>query len=123
MPNGIPSHDTVGRVLARLDAVPLERSFLGWVQSALTLTEGQRVAIDGQSVRRSRDAGQGQSPRPLVRAWMQAHHLVLAQQAAADRPHEITALPPLRQMREADGCMVTLARGPHGWVDSKPSPS
>ena len=51
LPHGIPSHDTVGRVLARLDAAQFEACFLGWVQAAFTLTQGQVVAIDGKSVR------------------------------------------------------------------------
>ena len=115
LPNGIPSHDTLGRVLARLDAVPCEAGFLDWVQSAFTLTQGQLVAIDGKSVRHSRDARQGQSPLPLVSAWAQANHLVLAQQAVADRSNEITAIPPLLQMRALEGCMVTRDRAPYGW--------
>ena len=115
LPNGIPSHDTLGRVWARLDAVQLEAGFLDWVQSAFTLTQGQRVAIDGKSVRHSRDARQGQSPLHLVSAWAQVNHLVLAQQAVADRSHAITAMPPWRQMLAREGCMVTLDRAPLGW--------
>ena len=57
LPHGIPSHDTVGRVLARLDAAQFEVCFLGWVQAAFILTQGQLVAIDGKIGRRSRDIG------------------------------------------------------------------
>ncbi len=57
---------------------------------------------------------QGQSPLHLVSAWAQTNHLDLAQQAVADRSHEITAMPPLLQVLELAGCMVTLDRGPHG---------
>ncbi len=73
------------------------------------------MAIDGQSVRHSRDARQGQAPRHLVSAWAQTNHLVLAPQAVADRSHEITAIPPWRQVLARTGGMVTLDRGPHGW--------
>ena len=55
----IPSQDTVGRVLARLDVAQFEVCFLGWVQATFTLTQGQLVAIAGKSVRRSRDRRPG----------------------------------------------------------------
>ena len=45
--NGIPSHDTFGRVFSRLDAVQFQAAFLRWVQSAFEVSDGQVVAIDG----------------------------------------------------------------------------
>ena len=38
LPNGIPSHDTFGRVFARLDPVEFEACFLHWVQSAMEVS-------------------------------------------------------------------------------------
>ncbi len=109
-PSGIPSHDTIGRVLARRDAVQLERCFGDWVQAACTLPQGPRVAIDGTRVRPAREARHGQSPLPRVRAWAQTHHLVLAPQAVADRSNEMTALPPWLRMRKREGGIGTLDR-------------
>ena len=43
LPHGIPSHDTLGRVCARLDAAGFEEGFRNWVQAAFELTEGQVV--------------------------------------------------------------------------------
>ena len=83
----------MGRVLARLDAAQFEACFLDWVQAAFPLTQGQLVAIDGKSVRRSRDRRQGQSALHLVSAWAQQNRLVLAQQAVDSRSNEITAIP------------------------------
>src|SRR5664279_744059 len=45
--NGIPSHDTFGRVFSRLDAEQFQAAFLSWVQSAFAVSDGQVVAIDG----------------------------------------------------------------------------
>ena len=58
LPHGIPSHDTLGRVFARLDASGFEEGFRDWVQEAFELTAGQVVPVDGQSVRGSHDRGQ-----------------------------------------------------------------
>src|SRR6266567_3269786 len=53
LPGGIPSHDTFGRVFARLDPARFEGCFLAWVQAIVTPVEGDVVAIDGKVLRRS----------------------------------------------------------------------
>ena len=52
LPNGIPSHDTFGRVFARLDAQQFERCFIELLAVSEVL-QGDVVAIDGKTVRRS----------------------------------------------------------------------
>jgi len=49
LPNGIPSHDTIGRVFARLLPGQFQRSVQRWMTSISTVTEGQVVAIDGKT--------------------------------------------------------------------------
>src|SRR3712207_9544670 len=51
LPNGIPSHDTSGRVFARLDPHQFEHCFLGWVQALVTRTGREVVAVDGTVLR------------------------------------------------------------------------
>ena len=48
LPNGIPSHDTFGRVFSRLDPDQFGACFMNWVQSVAELTPGEVVAIDGK---------------------------------------------------------------------------
>ena len=57
LPNGIPSHDTPGRVFARLDAARFEEGFRDRVQAAFERTGGLVVPVDGQCVRGSHDRG------------------------------------------------------------------
>ena len=47
LPHGIPSHDTLGWIFARLDASGFEEGFRDWVQEAFELTDGQVVPVDG----------------------------------------------------------------------------
>lgn len=106
--NGIPSHDTFGRVFARLDAQAFRESFLSWVQAVFTVTSGQVVAIDGKTLRRSHDKGLGKEAISMVSAWATANHLVLGQVKVASKSNEITAIPALLAMLEVSGCIVTV---------------
>jgi DDE_Tnp_1-associated len=47
LPNGIPSHDTFGRVFAHLDPKQFEASFFQWVQGISQTVQGV-IAIDGR---------------------------------------------------------------------------
>src|SRR5688572_23785979 len=49
--NGIPSHDTFGRVFAALDPVKFQKCLINWVQRLHDITKGQVIAIDGKVVR------------------------------------------------------------------------
>jgi len=67
LPNGIPSHDTFGRVFARIDPKPFETCFLNWVQSRHEKITGV-IAIDGKALRRSHDVANGKKALHLVSA-------------------------------------------------------
>lgn len=57
LPNGIPTHDTFGRVFGQLDAEAFQRYFNRWVKHTFTITEGQVIAIDGKTARGSKGIG------------------------------------------------------------------
>jgi hypothetical protein len=78
LPNGIPSHDTFGRVLARLRPSEFEASFVNWVRGVVQASNGEIVGIDGKTVRRSHDRAAGRSAIQLVSAWARANRLTLA---------------------------------------------
>ena len=69
LPNGIPSHDTFGRVFSLLDPEEFQESFHSWVQSIHELTDGQVVAIDGKQLRGSKDGFLGKQAIYMVSAW------------------------------------------------------
>ncbi|GAC1645113.1 MAG: ISAs1-like element ISEc1 family transposase [Chloroflexota bacterium] len=108
LPNGIPSHDTFGRLFAALDPVQFQQSFLAWVRAVTPLTTGQVIALDGKTVRRSHDRGKGKGAIHMVSAWATANHLVLGQLKVDDKSNEITALPALLQTLLLKGCIVTI---------------
>jgi predicted transposase YbfD/YdcC len=108
LPNGIPSHDTFGRVFARLDPQAFERCFLSWVQAIMRQTTGEVVAVDGKVLRRSHDQRAGKAALDLVSAWADTNRLVLGQVAVAPDSNEITAIPALLEVLALAGCIVTV---------------
>jgi len=107
LPNGIPSHDTFGRVFALIDPKQFEASFVQWVQGISQKVKGV-VAIDGKTLRRSHDHAAGKKALHLVSAWAVENRLVLAQLATEEKSNEITAIPLLLQQLALDGCIVTI---------------
>jgi predicted transposase YbfD/YdcC len=108
LPNGIPSHDTFGRVFAALDPEAFRACFLRWVRRIAHLTAGEVIAIDGKTLRRSHDAANNKDAIHLVSAWASANRLVLGQVKVADKSNEITAIPELLQLLDLRGCLVTI---------------
>ena len=108
LPNGIPSHDTLGRVFARMDAEQFQSCFLNWIQSIEKVTEKEVVAIDGKTLRRSYDTKSGQSAIHIVSAWANSSGLVLGQRKVDEKSNEITAIPELLKILELKGCIVTI---------------
>ncbi len=53
--NGIPSDDTLARVMGRLSPRKVQECFSAWMESCHERTEGQVIAIDGKTLRRSYD--------------------------------------------------------------------
>jgi predicted transposase YbfD/YdcC len=106
--NGIPSHDTFGRVFARLDAEQFRACFVDWVKAVAQLTEGQVIAIDGKTARRSHDRVAGREAIHMVSAWATENRLVLGQVKVDAKSNEITAIPELLRLLDLRGCIVTI---------------
>jgi predicted transposase YbfD/YdcC len=107
LPNGIPSHDTFGRVFALIDPKQFEASFVQWVQGFSRSVKGI-IAIDGKTLRRSHDQEAGKKALHMVSAWAVENRVVLAQLATEEKSNEITAIPLLLKQLALRGCLVTI---------------
>ncbi|MEI9897879.1 MAG: ISAs1 family transposase [Chthoniobacter sp.] len=108
LPNGIPSHDTFGRVFALLDPEQFAACFSSWTQSLRQSLAQEIVAVDGKTVRRSHDRARGRPAIHLVSAWASENGLVLGQIKIEEKSNEITAIPALLRALELRGCIVTI---------------
>ena len=108
LPHGIPSHDTFGRVFGLLDANAFRDCFVDWVEAISDLMDGEVVAIDGKTLRRSHDRAIGKEAIELIGAWASDNRLVLGHEKVDDESNEITAIPPLLDLLALTGCIVTV---------------
>jgi predicted transposase YbfD/YdcC len=108
LPHGIPSHDTFGRVFALLSPDQLQEGFVSWIQAVAEVTDGQVVAIDGKTLRRSYDRRSAKAAIHMVSAWATQNRLVLGQLKTEEKSNEITAIPALLQVLDVQGCIVTI---------------
>lgn len=93
--NGVPSHDGMANVVARLSVTGFQAGLLSWTRAIAQLTDGEVVAVDGKAARGSRDRRRGRLPLHMISAWACANRLVLGQEATEEKSNEMTAIPKL----------------------------
>lgn len=106
--NGIPSHDTISRVLAALDSKAFQACFIKWMGTLCPSLEGQIVAIDGKTARGSHQRRHGRQAIHMVSAFVCGHGLTLGQVKTEEKSNEITAIPELIEAVDLKGSTVTL---------------
>ena len=113
LPNGIPSHDTIGRVLERLSPQAFQRCFAAWLESLGGQADGDsdrrpHLAIDGKTARRSHDRRRGLGPLHVVSVWATERGIALGQLATEEKSNEITAIPQLLEDLDIGGAIITI---------------
>lgn len=105
---GIPSHDRFNAVFAALRPGEFEKCLLSWITALHQISDGQLIAIDGKTLRRSYDAASSKAPIHMVSAWATANHISLGQVVVDAKSNEITAIPKLLELLEISGSLVTI---------------
>ena len=109
LPGGIPSHDTFGRVFARLSPDAFERCFTAWVSSVAKVSGGRLISIDGKAIRRSFEHAWDKSGMAhLVSAFVDANRMVFAQAAVSEKSNELEAIPKVLGLLDLTGATVTV---------------
>lgn len=110
LPNGIPSHDTLVRLLAALKPIAFQACFQAWIETVAPLekSDTNQIAIDGKVLRGSHNRSKGLGPLWLVSAWAVDRSISLGQLATDEKSNEITAIPELLDNIEIKGAVVTI---------------
>jgi predicted transposase YbfD/YdcC len=104
----MPSHDTLSDFFKRLNPAAFSSVFIEWTHIICSLTEGEVIAIDGKTLRRSHNRVEGKEAIHLISAWASSNKLVLSQQAVDSKSNEITAIPELLKLLEIKGAFITI---------------
>ncbi len=115
LPHGVPSHDTIGRLLAVLNPQAFQTCFEDWIrgirkgeESSADCSEEEIVAIDGKALRRSHDRKHELGALFLVSAWSVERGISLGQLATEEKSNEIKAIPELLDQIDVSGAIVTI---------------
>jgi predicted transposase YbfD/YdcC len=106
--NGIPSHDTIGRVFSLIDPKKFQSCFLSWVKEVCRITNGEIIAIDGKKSCNSSDSHKGNPSLYLVNAWAVKNGISLGHVKVDDKSNEITAIPEILDLIDIKGAVVTI---------------
>ena len=110
--HGIPSHDTLGRVLGMIKPKQFQDAFLRWLEELSNIADSDGrsvfVAIDGKTMRGSYDQVDKSDMLHIVSAWATQQGVTLGQVAVDDKSNEVTAIPELLEMLELTGAIVSI---------------
>lgn len=105
--NGIPSHDTFGRVFSLINPDAFRDCFINWTKALSEVVGGDIIAFDGKSLRRSFDTATGMSAIHVLNAWSSANDFCVGQMKVDGKSNEITAMPALLKLMDIKGSVVT----------------
>ena len=108
LPNGVPSHDTFGRVFSLIDNQKFCECFISWVSAVTSELGIKLIAIDGKTSRRSYDKSRNKPAIHMVSAFATELGLTLGQVKTDEKSNEITAIPELLSRLTLSGCIVTI---------------
>lgn len=105
--NGVPSHDTIGRVMSIIDTHSLVKAYIQFMSSMLDKPEEEIIALDGKALRRSFDKKSGQKPIHILNAWAVNSGISIGCVEVDGKSNEITSVPELLDMIEVKGAIIT----------------
>jgi predicted transposase YbfD/YdcC len=109
LPNGIPSHDTFGKVFSFLDPDEFERRIQKWIHALVgSGTQGKHIAIDGKTLRKSVDPASKKTAVHMINAYVHENHAVFGQVRVEGKTNEITSIPRLLEMLQLKQATVTI---------------
>lgn len=101
--NGIPSHDTFGRVFSMISNFELKFWLLLWLEDVLC-KGGQQISLDGKVIK----AWSSKDPLTMLNAWSTASRAIIGQIRVAPGHNEITTIKKMLKLLNLKGKVVTI---------------
>lgn len=105
--SGIPSEDTIARVIKMIDPKALNASFIAWVNQLRASKGYEQIAIDGKTLKHSRD-GEKHNALHSISAWCQSSGLVLGQLKSEGKKNEHAGVLELLDLLNISGVVITV---------------
>jgi predicted transposase YbfD/YdcC len=105
--NGVASPKTFWRVFELLDSQAFASCFAAWINSLVGTVEGV-VAIDGKTLRGTRQSEGTEKALHVLSAYAHATGLVIGQRCVDGKSNEIKAIPQLLETLAIEGTIVTI---------------
>ncbi len=109
--HGIPSHDTIGRVLSLIKPIQFQQALIEWMNQLRNdyRSDGTTfIQIDGKTSCGSYTNETKSDALHIVDAWASQHGLALGQVAVDAKTNEIRIIPELLQMLDLRDAIVTI---------------
>jgi predicted transposase YbfD/YdcC len=118
--NGIPSHDTLNRVMSLINPKLLETAFIDWLTMSIKLPDSSIISIDGKKIsgsagkmaQQTAHAKGGQSAKHMLHAWCNDLGLCIGQMEVDGKTNEITAIPEMLDVLDTafliEGAIISI---------------
>jgi predicted transposase YbfD/YdcC len=107
LPKGVPSADTLRRVLAAVAPQAFAACFRSWVGALAGALQGEVVAVDGKAIKGAYEAASRTTPLYLLHVWATEQRLLLGQRAVAGAPGESPGAEAVLKLLALEGAVVT----------------
>lgn len=104
--NGIPSEDTLERVLRHLDSQQLAACFESCL-SELSLA-GRHISLDGKELRGTIPSGKKHALVQMVNVWVDEWSVSFGQLQVEQKSNEITAIPELLDLVDCQNSVISI---------------
>lgn len=105
---GIPSHQTIGRVFSILQPMSFESFFLSYTALLCGPNSGRQIAMDGKTLRGSYDKASGKQALHLLHAHAVDCGITLGQLEVGAKTNEITTVPKMIDALDIKGAMISV---------------
>ena len=107
LPKGIPSADTLRRVMGALEPQAFAACFRAWVGALAGALKGEVVAVDGKAIKGAYEAAHRTTPLYMVHVWATEQRLLLGQRTVAGAPGESPGAEEVLKLLALRGAVVT----------------